>query len=93
MKKKCKIGDKVPKFKIPFKYIFWARRKRKFWTFYISETIFLTFFDDFCKKNVVILATEILSLRENNLLDKYYISSKIKKTYKNRYFHKNTLFS
>ena len=43
-------------------------------------------FDDFCKNNMVIVATEKLTLENNHNLKKDYISSKIKKTYKNRYY-------
>ena len=53
-------------------------------------------FDDFCKKNILILAVEIKSLEERVKTEKKdnlgkvtlknYISSKIKKTYKNRYY-------
>lgn len=55
-------------------------------------------FDDFCKTNMVILAVQIKTLDEllsadnatdNNMSKsqiKNYISSKLKKTYKNRYF-------
>ena len=43
-------------------------------------------FADFCKNNIVIIATETITLKNNNDLDKIYISSKIKKTYKNRYY-------
>ena len=45
-------------------------------------------FDDFCKNHAILLATEILSLKEKGETDKNYISSKIKKTYKNRYYIK-----
>jgi len=43
-------------------------------------------FDDFCKENTTILETENLFLKNNYNLDKNFISSKIKKTYKNRYY-------
>jgi len=43
-------------------------------------------FDDFCKNNMVIVATEKLTLENNHNFKKDYISSKIKKTYKNRYY-------
>ena len=44
-------------------------------------------YDDFCKKNNILLSTEIITLEEENDFDKNYIFSKIKKTYKNRYFY------
>jgi hypothetical protein len=43
-------------------------------------------FDDFYKNNKELLERKILSLK-NNDLDDDYISSKIKKTYKNRYYN------
>ena len=43
-------------------------------------------FDNFCQTNTDILAEEIKYLKEIGEVDKDYISSKIKKTYKNRYF-------
>mgnify|MGYP001436407869 CR=1 FL=1 len=43
-------------------------------------------FDNFCQTNTDILAEEIKYLKDIGELDKHYISSKIKKTYKNRYF-------
>lgn len=44
-------------------------------------------YDDFCKKNNILLSTEVITLQEENDFDKDYIFSKIKKTYKNRYFY------
>tara|TARA_B100001093_G_scaffold384215_1_gene369927 strand:- start:3683 stop:4300 length:618 start_codon:yes stop_codon:yes gene_type:complete len=43
-------------------------------------------YDDFCKNNVVILASENISLQKKENLNKSDISEKFKKTYKNRYF-------
>lgn len=43
-------------------------------------------YDDFCKKNVLILASENISLTKKENLNKSDISQKFKKTYKNRYF-------
>ena len=37
-------------------------------------------FDDFCKSHAILLATEILSLKEKGETNKIYISSKIKKS-------------
>ena len=42
-------------------------------------------YEDFCKLNSTILDNEKLILKNNNL-DNNYINSKIKKTYKNRYY-------
>ena len=44
-------------------------------------------YEDFCKKNQILLSTEIITMSEENDFDKIYISSKLKKTYKNRYFY------
>ena len=44
-------------------------------------------YHDFCKKNQILLSTEIIMLQEENDFTKDYISSKLKKTYKNRYFY------
>lgn len=44
-------------------------------------------YDDFCKKNQILISTEIITLQEENDFTKDYISSKLKKTYKNRYFY------
>ena len=44
-----------------------------------------TGFDDFCKTNKILVATESLGLKKYNL-KKDAISCKIKKTYKNRYY-------
>jgi|688.fasta_scaffold325830_2 hypothetical protein len=43
-------------------------------------------FDEFCKQNVNLLKEEITELRRAGLTDPNEIKSKIKKTYKNRYF-------
>ena len=44
-------------------------------------------YNDFCKKNQILLSTEIITLQQENDFTKDYISSKLKKTYKNRYFY------
>ena len=44
-------------------------------------------YQDFCKKNQILLSTEIITMQQQNELTKDYISSKLKKTYKNRYFY------
>ena len=44
-------------------------------------------YDDFCKKNQILLSTENIMLQQQNEFTKDYISSKLKKTYKNRYFY------
>ena len=44
-------------------------------------------YEDFCNKNQILLSTEIITLQEENEFTKDYISSKLKKTYKNRYFY------
>ena len=49
-------------------------------------------FDDFCKNYAILLATEIISLKEKGETNKNYISSKIKKTYKNRYFQLRKIY-
>lgn len=43
-------------------------------------------FDDFCKKNVEILKDQVNQLIRAGITDSNEIKSKIKKTYKNRYF-------
>jgi len=43
-------------------------------------------YDNFCKKNVILLVAEHLLLGNNHNLSKTDISCKIKKTYKNRYY-------
>lgn len=45
-------------------------------------------YDDFFKNHTILLASETLILREKGETDKNYISSKLKKTYKNRYYYK-----
>lgn len=44
-------------------------------------------YNDFCNKNNILLSTEIIVLQQENQFTKDYISSKLKKTYKNRYFY------
>lgn len=44
-------------------------------------------YDDFCKKNHILLSTEIISMKEENQFTNSYIYSKLKKTYKNRHFY------
>jgi len=43
-------------------------------------------FDEFCKKNIDILKEQVNILYHTGLIDPIEIKSKIKKTYKNRYF-------
>jgi hypothetical protein len=43
-------------------------------------------FDEFCKENVTILKEEVTTLYKAGITDSDEIKSKIKKTYKNRYF-------
>ena len=43
-------------------------------------------YDDFCKNYKLELVSEITYLKENGITDEKEIASKIKKTYKNRYF-------
>lgn len=43
-------------------------------------------FDDFCKKNIDILKEQVNMLCQSGLTDSNEIKTKIKKTYKNRYF-------
>ena len=43
-------------------------------------------FDEFCKKNVDILKDQVNQLIRSGITDSNEIKSKIKKTYKNRYF-------
>ena len=43
-------------------------------------------FDDFCKKNVDIIKTQVTLLCQAGYTDANEIKSKVKKTYKNRYF-------
>lgn len=45
-------------------------------------------YDDFCQKNKILLSIEVIKLMDENEFTKDYISSKLKKTYKNRYFYK-----
>lgn len=44
-------------------------------------------YDDFCSKNKILLSTEIISLQQDYNFENDYIFSKLKKTYKNRYFY------
>ena len=44
-------------------------------------------YNDFRNKNQILLSTEIITLQEENEFTKDYICSKLKKTYKNRYFY------
>ena len=43
-------------------------------------------FDDFCKQNIDLLKIEVTSLCKSGMTDSDEIKTKIKKTYKNRYF-------
>jgi hypothetical protein len=43
-------------------------------------------FDDFCKQNIDLLKIEVNSLCKSGITDSNEIKTKIKKTYKNRYF-------
>ena len=44
-------------------------------------------YSDFCSKNQILLSTEIITFQTENEFKKDYIFSKLKKTYKNRYFY------
>jgi len=50
-------------------------------------------FDDFCKNNVELLKIEVSNLCKNGIKDPEEIKTKIKKTYKNRYFMSITKLS